>query len=343
MGPRSRLGVFIAVSGAISVLALVAPTEMSDPVVLLWSLLCSVLMITAARRHRGTTRRTAWLLAGAASLTAIGFLVRGIHGEMVGEPQPMPSPADFIHIPAYVLFVLTALHVHRSRSTRRDLDAWLDAAALILALFIMMWVTFLGDFVLDSSLDPGLRVLNSVYNLLIYSAGTVFLRITSTPGHRPVSYYILGVAGIAYIVSDIAATYSLARGTGLTLAVALSPIVYGLAAAAIRHPSAAMLAVPHEEEELRVGSLRLFIVALTILTPLITFGHDGGRVSSLVLICSASLLAGLVVTRVVRLLRQQQEASDLDRALSTELAQLAALDSASAIVARIPDAAERLL
>ena len=344
---QSRLGLreLVAVSLLTSILAFTLPADIGDPLALLFFFVCSGLMIGAARKHEGATRQTAWLLAATATLIAVGVLVRGIHGELIGEAQPMPSPADLIHVPGYLIFLATIWRVHRARAVRRDLDAWLDAIAIVLAAVIVMWVVFLGDFILDPEFSVGLRVLNTTYNVIILIAGAILLRITSTPGFRPVSYYILGVSGIAYFVSDIAATYSLIRGTGLTLAVGLSPIVYGLAAAAIRHPTSTMLTRRHREREIRVGPLRLVVVSMTILTPLVIpiLGVRNSVVSNVVLVTLSAVLAIVVVARVVRILSLQEQATQLDRSLAEEVGRLAALESAAAVRRELTTSVRRLV
>ena len=76
-------------------------------------------------------------------------------------------------------------HSHE-RAARRDIDAWLDAVAIVLATVIFLWVGFAGDFIADSSFSVGVRSLNAVYNSLVLIALSLFIRIIATPGDRPI-------------------------------------------------------------------------------------------------------------------------------------------------------------
>ena len=324
----------IGLSLAICVVGFAAPSDVGEPMVFLWSLISSIVIVFAAYRTSDVaTKRLTWTLGGAGLLIVIGFVVRTVHGELIGEIQPMPSPADFLHVPGYLLFATATILVHRARAVRRNADAWLDAGAGLLAGLIVMWVLYLGDFVLDASEPLGHRILNSAYNIIALTIVAVFLRITATPGRRPLAYYLLGLAGLSFLFADIAATVSIARGTGLALAVAASPIAYGFTAAAVSHPSCAELMTRHREDELRVGPTRLTIIGAIMATPLLIqlTDYDQRSVSRVFLgVASASLVTMLVI-RLTRLLRDQQKRVELDRRLALEVAHLGNLATSEEI------------
>lgn len=336
----------IGLSLIISAIGLAAPVSIGEPTVFLWSAISSIIIVVAAVRTKD--KETKWLisvLAAAGVLIVVGFVVRTIHGEIVGELQPMPSPADILHVPGYLLFASATLLVHRARAVRRNADAWLDAGAGLLAGLITMWVLYLGDFVLDAERPLGHRLLNSTYNIIALAIVAIFLRITATPGRRPLSYLLLGLAGISFLFADIAATVSLVQGTGLSLAVAASPIVYGFTAAAVTHPSCADLMTRHREEELRVGPLRLMIIGAIMATPLLIqlTGYDQRSPSRIFLgVASASLVIMLII-RLIRLLREQQERVELDRRLALEVGQLGNLASSEAVMEGLQVSARAVL
>ncbi|MDW3178096.1 MAG: bifunctional diguanylate cyclase/phosphodiesterase [Acidimicrobiia bacterium] len=330
----------------ISVIGLTAPVEIGEPTVFLWSAISSIIILVAAARAQDkATKRLYFVLGGAGLLIVIGFVVRFVHGEIIGELQPMPSPADFLHVPGYLLFASATLLVHRARAVRRNADAWLDAGAGLLAGLITMWVLYLGDFVLDADRPLGHRLLNSTYNIIALTIVAVFLRITATPGRRPLSYLLLGFAGISFLFADIAATVSLVQGTGLSLAVGASPIVYGFTAAAVTHPSGAELLTRHREEELRVGPMRLTVIGAIMATPLLIqlTNYDQRSMSRLFLgVASASLVIMLII-RLSRLLRDQQRRLELDRRLALEVGQLGNLGSSEAVMDGLQISAQAVL
>ena len=341
------LGSWRALLGSVmvAVFALVAPTDYGGVAILVWSVGCSVVIFASLPKDKNETRTTIQTLGWTAALTSLGFVVRGIHGEIVGQEAPIPSPADIIHIPAYLLFFYTVFRVHRARANGRSPDAWLDALVIAVALFIALWIVFLGDFVLNSDIDVSTRFVNSIYTTIILVTFTVFLRVSSTPGIRPPSYYLLGGAAFSYFVVDLAATYSLVRGTGLSLTVSLSPFVYGLAVAAVRHDSSHLLLDRQKEREFRVGPMRLLIIGLAIAAPItsVLVEPNRSRASEAVLVISALFLTSIVVVRVVRLLGMQERASTIERALGREVATLASLGSTEEIRSQLTRAVSSVL
>lgn len=335
MGINRVTQTLIGLSLIISVIGLAAPVSVGEPTVFLWSAISSIIMVVAAIRMKDkATKRLIMVLAAAGVLIVVGFVVRTIHGEIIGEIQPMPSPADFLHVPGYLLFATATILVHRARAVRRNADAWLDAGAGLLAGLIIMWVLYLGDFVLDAESPLAHRLLNSTYNVIALSFVAVFLRITATPGRRPLAYLLLGFAGISFLFADIAATVSLIRGTGLSLAVSASPIAYGFTAAAVTHPSCSALMTRHHEEELRVGPMRLTVIGAIMATPLLIqlVDYDQRSMSRIFLgVASASLVIMLII-RLTRLLRDQQKRLELDRRLALEVGQLGNLASSEAVM-----------
>ena len=332
-------------SGAVAILAILDQGDLGDYAILGWSVFATVLLYRSSRRHVGETRRVMNNIVGCTVLMCIGFVVRGVHGEMVGIESPIPSPADLLHIPSYLLFLRATFIVHRARSPRRNFDAWLDAGAVVTALVMVLWVTFFADYVLSDIVPLDTRVVNGVYNLIILITFTLFVRITATPGSRSPVYYLLGSAGFAFFAVDLAASYSLVHDQGLWLTIALSPIVFGLLVLAFRHPLADELPMRDLEAEVSVGPLRLSIISIAISAPIliIVFGNGQSSTSIAFLIAASVILSVLVVARVVRLLIDQRDTALLDRRLAAGVSKLAALESKTAIVDQLPDSVSSLI
>ena len=337
--------VILCSSVVVALVAVFVSGDVGDYAVLGWGITATVLQFRASRKHTGKTRRFMNGIVWTSALICIGFVVRGIHGEMVGQESPIPSPADLLHIPAYLLFLRSAILAHRARSPRPNSDAWLDAGAVVTSLVMVLWVTFFADYVLSDTIPMDTRVVNGIYNLIILVTFTVFVRITSTPGTRSPVYYLLGSAGFSYFVVDLAASYSLVRGEGLWLTIALSPIVFGLLAAALRHPAAGQLLDRDLEAEVSIGPLRLSIVSAAIVAPVLVleFGRDQSALSIGVLVVASGILSLLVITRVLRLLVDQRDTALLDRQLAAEMATMTSLESKQAIIDYMPTALARFV
>ena len=340
-------GVFHAIIGSVLVAttALIFGGVVADYAVLLWSIAMTI-GIWRSLRQRGFARNHPLTSLGwTAALIVVGFVVRGIHGELTNQVAPIPSPADLIHIPAYLCFLATITRLHLTRSRRRSTDAWLDALIIALAFFVTVWSVFLGDFILNSGLPVDLLVVNSVYTTIIFISLVVFLRASATPGVRPLSYFLLGGAAISFMVVDLAATYSLTRGTGLSLTITLSPFVFGLARAAVGHESVERLLDRTSDVELRLGFIRLGVIALAIAAPttVVFFQPPDDQIFRTVTTIALVSLAAVVTGRVIRLLSTQQKTADLERQLSLEISRLAALGSSAEVASALPAAISRLL
>lgn len=333
----------LVVACVMSVVAITAPETIAGLALVGWALGCSIAVLIRAHRIEGDDGQPWRLMSYAAFLISTGILTRGIHGEIVGVDQPIPSPADLLHIPGYLFFFATALTVHRRRASRKDSDAWFDAAGLVLGLVIILWVGFLGEFAADAEISIFNRFLNLAYNGMTLASLAVFLRITATPGPRPVSYYFLGVAGAGFFFVDIAG--SSAGGVSATLV--LSPLVYALLYLAVSDPTARELSWKHSEAEETVGPLRLAMLSFTILAPMsflfVGTLFEATRTTKAVLASLTILLSGSVVVRVSRLLTANQRVRALEGRFATEVAHLAALKSRADVETALPAAAQRLL
>ncbi len=342
IGTKVEWGMLVSAS-VMSVVAVTAPETAAGLALVGWALGCSIVVLIRARRIDGDDGKPWRLLSYAAFLISTGILARGVHGAMAGVDQPIPSPADLLHIPGYMLFFATALTVHRRRASRRDSDAWFDAAGLVLGLVIILWVGFLGDFAADVDRSLFNRVLNLTYNGLTLASLAVFLRITATPGPRPASYYFLGVAGAGFFFVDIAGS----SAGGISATVALSPLVYALLVLAVIHPTAPELSWKHSEAEETVGFLRLVMLSFTILAPLslllVGTVFSVTNATKAVLVVLTVLLSGSVVVRVSRLLTANQRVRALEGRFSKEVAQLASLKTRADVQAAVVGSANRLL
>jgi diguanylate cyclase (GGDEF)-like protein/PAS domain S-box-containing protein len=274
-----------------------------------------------------------------------GIVIRAIHGALSGELYPLPSPADLVHFPAYVLLLTVLVQLHRHRSTERDIDAWLDGAVLAQAVFIVTWLLFYGDFVQNSDIPVATRLINAPYDIILYATLMLLLRITATPGSRPHAYHLLGVGIGALLVVDFASAFSLARGAGLSITVGLSPFVSGFTLAAVRHPSIHEMFNPQEQREFRVGKLRLSLLGATILSPALIawFGDFDTTIDAIVLVGLSTLQACIVTIRVIRMLLSQQDGARLERTIAAELSHIANLRTAPEISHQLTQSARLLV
>jgi len=332
------------VGALLSAVALAAPREIADSIVLLWSVGCSLVIIRVALKQQGAARKAYGLLGLSGLVLIVGIVIRTIHGDVIGVDQPLPSPADFFHVPGYLMFFMATVVIHRSRARYRDVDAWLDSLAVSLATGLVLWGLFLGDFILEAR-DSVLEIaLHGGYNAIIFITLAVVLRFGATPGRRPVAYYLLGAGCASFVVADIYATFATTTSSTAYVTIGLSPLVYGFCAAASAHPSAAEVVVPADRAELRSEGGRVTFVIGALLAPVVVTiaSNTSGDITQLYSRIGLIVLAVLVATRVYRLLRSQREAGEKERQLSAELSSLAKVASVADILTQLPEAAQRL-
>ena len=327
-----RLHFYLATSTLIAVAAIIDSDGVGGALVLAWSLWVAFMLVRQTRRARPDGPSILPLLAWVGVLLSSGVVVRAIHGLIVREPFPLPSPADLLHFPAYVLIAALLWRLYRSRSTRRDVDSWLDGIAIAHAIVIVAWVSFYGGFLQDASIPQATRLANAPYDLIIVFSAVLVLRVNATPGDRPQAYRLLAWTFAAFVIVDLAAAVSLARGNGLSVTVALSPFAGAFAVAAAQHPSVHEILRPQRLAEIRFSRLRLALISFAIAAPiLVLLARDSLTDLDLtVLSILVASLTAIMTTRAVRMVRDQQRSVELERVLGSEVSHIAQLDPSSA-------------
>lgn len=327
-----RLHFYLATSTLIAVAAIIDSDGLGGALVLAWSLWVAFMLVRQTRRARPDGPSILPLLAWVGVLLSSGVVVRAIHGLIVREPFPLPSPADLLHFPAYVLIAALLWRLYRSRSTRRDVDSWLDGIAIAHAIVIVAWVSFYGGFLQDASIPEATRLANAPYDLIIVFSAVLVLRVNATPGDRPQAYRLLAWTFAAFVIVDLAAAVSLARGNGLSVTVALSPFAGAFAVAAAQHPSVHEILRPQRLAEIRFSRLRLALISFAIAAPiLVLLARDSLTDLDLtVLSILVASLTAIMTTRAVRMVRDQQRSVELERVLGSEVSHIAQLDPSSA-------------
>ena len=309
-----------------------------------WALFCTIGMLFGARRLRGSARSVYTLLALSGLLVTVGAVVRTIIGEATGTSQPLPSLADVLTFPGYLTFLIAIVTIVRKRAVRRNIDAWLDAIALTSAALLLFWAWFLADFITDPSEPLATVTLSTVYNLIVVAAVACLLRIGANPGLRSPSYKLLGVAGVSFVVADLAGTVAAARGDSLYITLALSPIVYGLVFAASWHPSGGEITVAPEAAEEKFSNFRLGASALALTVPVLIAGAPAtqtglGRVGAIAL---AVITAGALVMRLYRLLSSQRDMLELESRANKAVMDLSTLRTTREIFDGLPMASTEI-
>ena len=338
-----RWGYRIGIAIACAAVAF-SDSEAMQGLLVLWSILCTLGLAVAAWRMADRPKRIYLGLSLSGFLIVTGAVARTLIGEAIGVDQPLPSLADFLTAPGYVIFAVVALTIHRIRAASRNIDAWLDSIALTAAVFLVFWATFLADFVTNGTHSGNEIALSTFYNAVVFAAGALLARIGATPGHRPPSYQLLGIAGLSFVVADIFGAVSDALGATLFITLALSPVVYGFGLAAAWHPSAEHIADRPELQEEEIGRFRFGLSAIAAATPALvaTLSPVQSGIGRLGMIVLSVLIAVVLVVRITRLLISQRDVASLEYRLTSTLSNLTGLDSPTEVAQNLRPASQSI-
>jgi signal transduction histidine kinase len=288
----------------------------------------AVAIVLGARRHL-TSGRVPWYLfaAGLAASTA-GDALFNLY-DVVLERSPFPSVADVAYLGAYPLYVAGLVLLVRRLGAGAERGAFLDAAIITVGFALAQWVFLMAPLARDESLSMVERSI-----LLAYPAMDVLLlaalaRFFITPASREPAFGLLVGSVLALVAADeifgaASASYDLGSSTD-----ALWLASYVLWGAAALHPSMASLArsgAPGQPPRLTWSRVALLTAALLTASTVLLFNH--GRVHPVVIAVFGSVLALLVLARIVDLVRGIERLTAAERLAREEAdaarAQLAA-------------------
>jgi len=287
------------------------------------------------------------VLAGICSVSA--GIVRAVHAAVAGVAYPFPSVADLLYLCSYLLFITAILRVVRLRVDRLSGDAVLDAAVGLLAAGLLQWTLVLIPYLRAESVPPLQKAANisfSVLTLVMVGAAVLALVVGSTP---TVSNRLLALGLAATFATDIAAVLVSAGRLPANTEIYPAFLVIALAGLGIMHPSVNQLVDRPTGDQLRRRLTRrlLTVLALALLTPPALMLVAAAELSAdpLVLLPAITSLAltPLVVTRLGRLVRQNEELAALETSLRGVGEHLVGAETADDISRIIGDGAEQVL
>jgi diguanylate cyclase (GGDEF)-like protein/PAS domain S-box-containing protein len=252
------------------------------------------------RRARGP-----WLQFCAGGTIMFGAaIVRYVHGEMIDQSGPLPSPADALFLSGYLLFLTAALQFLRARSTQPDRDGWIDAFIAAGAFGVLEWIIVILPYLQRSDELPSRQVLLAAYSLLTIALLAITFRVIHAPGQRQVSYYLLGAAVFSFLMSDFLSTAEYAYGWADDYGLLFTLPTYALFVAALYHPTVGSLTDAPTNQVPQLSLLRAASLAAASIVPPIALLVDVRRndsPNSVALIISSFLMAVLVTYRLYQL------------------------------------------
>ena len=261
-----------------------------------------------------------WLLIILGGLIAlVSAVVRLVHGSLVDEQYPFPSPADSFVVVAYIFFVLGTMSLVRARTVERSPEDVVDALLVTLIVFVPIVSTVFGSYWTDDTVGLGERSLNATFLVLDAAIVISVARVSFGPGVRNWSYYLLAIATLLVIADDVLFRLDSAHvGWALEAALSVAPFGFVFGGAAIVHEEAPRLTERprHVETRLTIRRVALLLVAAVGGPVLIGFAATGVVSASLPLLITGTVLtSGLVFVRMVEMVRANERIVERERRL----------------------------
>lgn len=260
-----------------------------------WRLLCAALAVL-------TVNGLAWL---------VDVAQHGLHRVAPGIVVEVSLPLGYLLMLAAAISVLTPF-------ARRDAGGLVEAAVLWLASASLLWTVVVHPALVAMGAPAGERVYRLLLVILVSGVAGMILRAATVHRAARPSLAYMSLAVLLTLLGNVAQVLTLDPATGLAASwIGASWVVgYSCLAAAVVHPTHAVVAEGAEPPSDRLGPTRLVTLGVALgLNPLLAGLQEAvhGDVDWLLLTVGTALIVPLVVARIAGLARRQ---ADAERALA---------------------------
>ncbi|HTW43168.1 MAG TPA: EAL domain-containing protein [Solirubrobacteraceae bacterium] len=285
-----------------------------------------VAVIVGIRRNKPRYALPWWLFAFGFVLYWMGdFYTYSYRAYILHHEVPFPSIGDAIYLTVYPAQMLGLLLLVRRRDPQRNRSTLIDAAILTLGLSVLSWILQIAPYIHESSMGLAPKLVSVAYpmgDILMLAAA---IRLVLDGGRRQPAFYLMGASIVALLATDF--TYGVMTLDGTfhhQLALDLGWFSYQLLwGAAALHPSMAVMDEPAPERDstaAKLTPLRLsLLTGASLIAPICILIKElhRGDLDLIVVVCLSVVLFGLVVMRMVDLVRQQERSAARERLLSS--------------------------
>jgi len=243
-----------------------------------------------------------------------------LHGEV-----PFPSIGDAIYLTVYPAQMLGLLLLVRRRNPQRNRNTLIDAAILTLGLSLLSWILQIAPYLHDGSLELLPKLVSVAYpigDIILLAAA---IRLVLDGGRRQTSFYLMSAGILSLLATDfVYGVMTLDNSFHHQLLLDLGWFSYQLLwGTAALHPSMAAMDEPAtsreaKDREAKLTPVRLSLLAgASLIAPVCIFLKElhRGDLDLMVIVCASVVLFGLVVMRMVDLVRQQERSAARERLL----------------------------
>lgn len=344
----ARLRRYLTAAAVFGVVFLVLPSSLKTYWYAVFAWTSVVIAFRRARSLPDEVRRPASIIVLAGACSLMGGMVRTVIGLVQGVEYPFPSIAEALTFSSYVLFVAAIVSIVHRRVRRFTLDPIIDAVVGGVAVALLQWTLVLLPYLRESDASTSAKVANVVYAVLSLAMVVAAILALVSGSQRSTSNRLLAAGLISTFALDVAATLATAGFVDADLRLYIAPFTFVLGCAGLLHPSVVLLTSRPSDPTLlrRLTSRRIITLALALITPptLIVWGLVSGDASDLALPGIAALaLAPLVVTRLGRLVRQNEELAALEASLRAVGERLVSSETTDDVARIITVGAEQVL
>jgi diguanylate cyclase (GGDEF)-like protein/PAS domain S-box-containing protein len=243
-----------------------------------------------------------------------------LHGEV-----PFPSIGDAIYLTVYPAQMVGLLLLVRRRNPQRNRNTLIDAAILTLGLSVLSWILQIAPYIHESSMGLLPKLVSVAYPLGDIILLAAAIRLMLDGGRRQPAFYLMGASIVSLLATDfVYGVMTLNNNFHHQLLLDLGWFAYQLLwGSAALHPSMAAMDEPvtdreAKDREARLTPLRLSLLAgASLIAPVCIFIRElhRGDLDLMVTISASVVLFGLVVMRMVDLVRQQERSAARERLL----------------------------
>jgi diguanylate cyclase (GGDEF)-like protein/PAS domain S-box-containing protein len=287
-----------------------------------------VAVMVGIRRNKPRYALPWWLFAAGFVLYWMGDVYTySYRAYILHHEVPFPSIGDAIYLTVYPAQMLGLLLLVRRRNPQRNRNTLIDAAILTLGLSVLSWVLQIAPYIHESSMGLLPKLVSVAYpmgDIILLAAA---IRLVLDGGRRQTSFYLMSASILSLLATDFVYGVMTLNNTFhhqllLDLGWFSYQLLWGTAAL---HPSMAVMGEPVADREAKDREAKLTPVRLSLLAgasliaPVCIFLKElhRGDLDMMVIVCASVVLFGLVVMRMVDLVRQQERSVARERLLSS--------------------------
>ncbi len=287
-----------------------------------------IAVIVGIRRNKPRYALPWWLFAFGFLLYWMGdFYTYSYRAYILHHEVPFPSIGDAIYLTVYPAQMLGLLLLVRRRNPQRNRNTLIDAAILTLGLSVLSWILQIAPYIHESSTGLLPKLVSVAYpmgDIILLAAA---IRLMLDGGRRQPAFYLMGASIISLLATDFVYGVMTLNGTfHHQLVLDLGWFSYQLLwGASALHPSMAAMDEPvadgvAKDREAKLTPTRLSLLAgASLIAPVCIFIRElhRGDLDLMVTVSASVVLFGLVVMRMVDLVRQQERSVARERLLSS--------------------------